>query len=208
MVFCKKNFCRLVGWTFKNILRSMTFCCHFAESWGSLHFKHQQYLYIERFARFHNFWLRYHDLISMYKYQSWFRVKPNVSQLRKSSAERRWFKMDSFWYNAVQRWSALSFSILNSAASEKIKADQLPKNVEPLMSFIFSESVLNSAEKCQISETALLSAEYLWSITPGVIQISWRLPWNILEKLMRIQRHEKIIINNWKWKKRHYKYME
>ena len=48
---------------------------------------------------------------------------------------------------------------------------------------LYSRSVLDSVEQCQISETALFSAEYLWDFNPGVDRIE-------LNKYLFPQRHK------------------
>ena len=60
------------------------------------------------------------------------------------TAEQRWFTENQGWSPLKQVCSALVFCV-------------------------FSESALNSAEKHQLSETALFSAEYLWDFNPGVV---------------------------------------
>ena len=101
----------------------------------------------------------------MCKYQSWFRVnqrwisavqrwKSNVSEQRKSalnSADSELFLSETALFSSE---TALNFSVLNSADSEKIRADVY-------------HVLWISAEKRQNYETALFSADYLWDFNPG-----------------------------------------
>ena len=57
---------------------------------------------------------------------------------RKISAVQRWLKAVSFWNNALQRWWALSFSVLNSADSEKVRADQVWSSADVFQIFWIS----------------------------------------------------------------------
>ena len=66
----------------------------------------------------------------------------SIFQLFFRRTEQRWFIENQGWSALKQNWSALVLCV-------------------------FSESVLNSAEKSQTFETALLSVDYLWDFNPG-----------------------------------------
>ena len=101
----------------------------------------QEYHFNDHFVRFHHVGLRYHILI----------VSSTCVNIR----------ADSKWISAVQRWksnvSELRKSALNSADSEKIRADQR---------WCLSCS-LNQRWKRQNYATALFSGDYLRDFNPG-----------------------------------------
>ena len=99
-----------------------------------------------------------------------------------------WFRVNQRWISAVQRWksnvSEQRKSALNSADSEKIRADQFCFGADQRWYF---SCFLNwiSAEKRQNYETALFRADYLWDFNPGCPMeyacvknfFSWNLSW-------------------------------
>ena len=138
MVQISKLFSSLMGWILKINSKNLSFCSLFAKFWGNLHFLwYQKRNFNDHFMRFDHFWLLYHDVCSMCKNQKWFRV-------------------NQCWISTFQRWWALNFSVLISTASENIKANQR---------WCFHVLWI-SAEKRQISETALFTADYLWDFHP------------------------------------------
>ena len=140
---------------------------------------------------FITFWLRYHNLL----------FSSICANVRADS------KVNHCWVSAVQRWKSknleLRNSALNSADLELIllkaavifwvlkSADSrwsgLKQRCSALIFFIFCESALISAEKRQIFDTALSSADYLWDFNAGTTAIRVSLNWFILLFLWRVE---------------------
>ena len=120
----------------------------------------QEYHFKDYFVRFQHFGLGYHILIvsstcvniraeseeisaesGLFK-----RWKSNVSEPRKSalnSADSELFLFETALFSSE---TALNFSVLNSADSEKIRTDQLWNSWSALMFIMFSESALKNVK--------------------------------------------------------------
>ena len=176
----------------------------------------QEYHFIDHFVRFQHFGLRYFDsLIYMCKYQSWFRVnqrwisavqrwKSNVSEQRKlalNSADSELFLSETALFSSE---TVLIFSVLNSANSEKIRADQLWNRADQRWCLSCSlnqrwktSKLWNSAVQCWLplgfqpgkSQTKV-SANLIYWLLPEV-RVSWSLYY---------QRKRAFFLNNYLWK--------
>ena len=142
------------------------------------------------FSALRNTLLYFYSLIYMCKYQSWFKVnqcwisavqrwKSNVSELRNSAlnnADSELFLSETALFSCG---TALNFSVLNSADSEKI--ERISSETE-LISANLYHVLWISAEKRQNYGTALFSADYLWDFNPGEY---WDNYWLVRERCSR-----------------------
>ena len=104
----------LMEWTFKFTSKFLSFGCHFAKNCGTLLYSNTRNAILIPF-----------DSISSLLSTLW-----SSDILIYTCKYQIWFRADSIKNNAVQRWSRLNFSFLNSPDSAKFRAGQFTKRVD------------------------------------------------------------------------------
>ena len=119
----------------------------------------QEYQFNDHFVRFQQFGLRYHILIVSSTCSSVQLWKSNVSELKKISAEQRWFRAVSLWNSAVQLWnSAEFFSSEQRWFRENQSWSARKQSWSALMFIIFSESALKNVKTMKQRCSALITS--------------------------------------------------
>ena len=152
-------FLPLVGWTFKIIQKNWVFVV-ILQNFGGIHLFLKTRISVW-WPLCHVFitltWLSYCDIfIYMYKYRNWFRVNQRCSALKILCFRVKKISADS---ELIFSETALNFSVLNSADSEKVRADQAWNSADAF------HVLWISTEKRQISEIALFSPDYFGTST-------------------------------------------
>ena len=126
-------------------------------------------------------WLRYHILIFLStcvniradsEYISAESALFNAgNQIFQSKEKQRWTVLIQSWFSLKQRCSELISNEFFSSEQRCFREHQswsaLKERWRALMFFMVSESALSSPGNRQISETAMLSTEYLWDFNMG-----------------------------------------